>query len=561
MRRLLVAALFAILMLTVITPIASSPTPSYSLAVNRRVFINEWGVVAINDTVTVRNLGTEPVTGITMGLPREYAKDLKYISSSDQNRLPVAIEKDVNPSSSIYWMNFKFPAPALPQKPCNFSTVMVVDNILKNVEGTFVYRFADTPSFSISAELCDVAILLPTGSATFLPDNFTFTQVEIGGMPSLVHTFKPLEPNRAESMSFNFTSVSIQFMKLRSVEREIDFGLDGQVYVSDTYTASNLGASISSLTIQLPKGASQVMAYDPAGPLWSASQDKTEAIVSPRYKTFKGNENFTFTLKYRLPNSDYVKQVKWWGLYSLSFDLLTSHPWMVEKLMVRIPLVEGMTLDQSSQHPNSTYVEGGKTVLLYDLNGVTPLHNLSFKMEYKYLSFWAAFKPITWLVVVEAILCVFVVASRGKKTTPSAVAPVEVIRRFVGMYDERVALRLETEKIEEDMTRGAVSKHDFRRRKKAIDARLDEINRSLASVKDQLRSAATRYDEMIRKMDKAEAEIDGARASEAQVRTQYRSGKINKEVYETVLSDSKKRIAKARETIESAAINLREEAR
>jgi hypothetical protein len=62
-------------------------------------------------------------------------------------------------------------------------------------------------------------------------------------------------------------------------------------------------------------------------------------------------------------------------------------------------------------------------------------------------------------------------------------------------------------------------------------------------------------------MDKAEAEIDGARASEAQVRSQYRSGKINKDVYETVAADTRKRVGRARETIERTIVDFREEAR
>lgn len=559
MRRLLMVTLFAILLLTVVTPITSSPVSSYTLAVNRRAFINDWGLVAINDTVTVRNIGTEPVAGIQMGMPREFSSDLDYISSKDQNRVEIAVERDVSPSSSIYWMNFKFPTPVMPQKSCNFSSVMVVNNIVKYDSGTFIYRFVDAPSLQIEASSCDVAILLPKGSAIFMPPNSTFTQKDIGEMPSLVHTFKPLAPNRAVSMSFNFTSVSVQFVKVSSVEREISFGGDGYVYVADTYGMRNLAASITSFTIQLPTNASNVMAYDPAGTLWNEEQNGPQAVVSPRYGTVRGDENFTFTLKYRLPQSD-IKLVKWWGLYELTFDYLTNHPWMVDKLTVRVIMEEGMKLEKSDKPPTLVYDDNGRNVLLFDFKNVTPLHNLTFKMEFRYLSFWQAFRPITWLVLIEAVIGVFLVASRGRKGTPVTATPVEVIRRFIGMYDERMALKLELEKIEEDAARGGVSKHDYRRRKKAIDVRLDEIGRSLTSVKNELRSSAGRYDEMIRKLDKAEAEIDAAKASEGQVRVQYRSGKINKDVYETVSADVKKRISKARGTIESTTITLREEA-
>jgi hypothetical protein len=311
------------------------------------------------------------------------------------------------------------------------------------------------------------------------------------------------------------------------------------------------------------------MAYDPLGTLWDDYQKGSEGAtsstfgvgVSPRIGTIRVDENFVFTLKYRLSSREHVKQLAWWGLYDLAFDLFTIQSWTVQKLTVRVIMDEGMNVENSSQQPNSTFVENGKNILLYEIDGVTPLHNLTFNVKYKYLSFWAAFRPITWLAVVEAIVAVFLVASRGKKSVPVSLAPVETIRRFVGLYDERMNLRLETEKIEEGMTRGGVSKHDYRHRKKAIDARLEEINRLLTSVKNDLRASAGRYGESIGKLDKAEAEIDAARASESQVKTQYRSGKINKDVYETVAADSKKRIGRARETIESITISLREEAR
>ena len=569
MRRLLVIPILAILIAAMLAPIYSSPAESYSLTVYRRAFVNEWGVVAINDTVTVKNIGTESVAQVLMGLPREYGGDLKYVSSHDQYGNGVAVEKDASPSSSIYWLKFSFPNPVQPATSYNFTSVMVVDNIIENVQGTYIYKFADAPSLPIEAEMCDVAILLPTGSAITTSPNYTFTQEEIGGMPSLVHKFEPLEPNRVALMSFNFTSVSVQFIKVRSVEREISFNADGSVHVSDTYDLRNLAASITSLTIQLPKDAYEVMAYDPLGTLWDDYQKGSEEAtsstfgveVSPRIGTIRVDENFVFTLKYRLSSREHVKQLAWWGLYDLAFDLFTIQPWTVQKLTVRVIMDEGMNVENSSQQPNSTYVENGKNILLYEIDGVTPLHNLTFNVKYKYLSFWAAFRPITWLAVVEAIVAVFLVASRGKKAVPVSIAPVETIRRFIGLYDERMNLRLETEKIEEDMTRGGVSKHDYRHRKKAIDARLEEINRSLTSVKNDLRASAGRYGESIGKLDKAEAEIDAARASESQVKTQYRSGKINKDVYETVAADSKKRIGRARETIESITISLREEAR
>ncbi len=74
-----------------------------------------------------------------------------------------------------------------------------------------------------------------------------------------------------------------------------------------------------------------------------------------------------------------------------------------------------------------------------------------------------------------------------------------------------------------------------------------------------MKKAGSRYEELIKRIEKAEAEIEAAKASKAQVNLQYRSGKISKEVYEAVIGDIKKRMDKAESIIESALITLREE--
>jgi len=94
-----------------------------------------------------------------------------------------------------------------------------------------------------------------------------------------------------------------------------------------------------------------------------------------------------------------------------------------------------------------------------------------------------------------------------------------------------------------------------------VDLRLDEINKSLMEVKSELRSVSPRYDELIRRIDRAEAEAEASRASVDQVRSQYRAGKITRETYDTVMNDISKRIDRAESTVETILITLREEAR
>ncbi len=148
-----------------------------------------------------------------------------------------------------------------------------------------------------------------------------------------------------------------------------------------------------------------------------------------------------------------------------------------------------------------------------------------------------------------------------KPAQPLVVAPVDRIMEFVELHDEKTALSLELDKMEQDMARGAISRHEYRRRSREIDRRIEEMRKELQLVKTALSAASARYGEMIRRIERAEAEIDAAKASMAQLRTQYRTGKMARHVYDGMVSDVTKRQDRARETMNSIIITLREEAR
>lgn len=94
-----------------------------------------------------------------------------------------------------------------------------------------------------------------------------------------------------------------------------------------------------------------------------------------------------------------------------------------------------------------------------------------------------------------------------------------------------------------------------------MEQRLDEINKSLMEVKAEIRAISQHYDELIRRIDRAETDVQVSRSSLNQVRGQYRAGRITRETYDSVTNDLTKRIDRAEGTVETILITLREEAR
>jgi len=131
----------------------------------------------------------------------------------------------------------------------------------------------------------------------------------------------------------------------------------------------------------------------------------------------------------------------------------------------------------------------------------------------------------------------------------------------VELYDGRTALRLELDRMAEDLARGALNKHEYRQRRKTIELRLGELDRALQPLKQDLKAFHARYGEIILRMEKAEAEIDANRLGEEHFKAQYRAGKISKEAHDRALEDLSRRVEKAREVIDTSLVTLREEAR
>ncbi len=543
---------------------AASAEEVYSLGVERSITISEYALVTVDDKFSLKNNGTEPVSSLRAGFPREFADLLKDVSAKDSEGVSLKIDPDVDPSSPIYWLRLTFSKDVEPDEEYKFSSKMLFSGLVSFQDPGFAFKFAPHPTLQSRAEFSNVTIVLPADAQVTVPPNSTFIPQKFEGKPIVFNSSRPLEPLTNTILSFNYTSTTQRMIRCEWAERQITFDSFGGISVADTYHVKNLANDAYSIRVVMPQNSTQVMLYDLLGPVWKeATAQANETTVSPRYGKIKKGDVFTFTLRYQIEQKKYLKQIEWWGLYNFTMDLAPHSEWMVERFNVIIRFQTGASIEWSSLEPNTKFEQSAfRTAMVYNLTDLLPEDNASITVRYRYQSFWAAYEPLQWIFALEIVVVSLAVTFRlRRQPAPTVPIPVERIRAFVELYDEKTALKLEVERMDEELARGAITKHDYRRRRRDIDLRIDEINKALATVKAELRSIQARYDDMMRRVEKAEAEADAARVSEAQVRTQYRTGKITREVYDTLTTDLKKRIDKARETIDGIIITLREEAR
>ncbi|MEM2082679.1 MAG: hypothetical protein QXK34_02945, partial [Candidatus Bathyarchaeia archaeon] len=324
--------------------------------------------------------------------------------------------------------------------------------------------------------------------------------------------------------------------------------------------------SIEGVMVPLAKGAERVVAEDSGGALPQTIHrgpgDSLNVTVRPRFKNVRFSEGFSFTVSFRIPKGEVAKRGEGFGSWGMELELIPPIPGFAEGASATISLPKGFGLRSAEPAPLAMREGPYASTLIYSPGPISPISKPRVRLEYSFNPFWSALKPMGWIFAIEAIALGAVAVGISKRgARPKAGPLAELLRKFVGLYGEKNALRLDLKRMEEELLRGGIGKNEYKRRRKAAEERIEEIERALVPVKDGLKKGDPRYAELIRGIEKAEAEIEAAKASESQLRAQYRSGRISKDVYNSLLSASKKRGEKAEKEIEAALISLRGEAR
>jgi hypothetical protein len=448
--------------------------------------------------------------------------------------------------------------------------------------GTYSFNLTSVYSDLLSFNSTSSNFVFAFEPFPLMDDNYTVTSATLSvktgdwsspKVSSVIGTFAsatfssqaiPLTPfnTTVATMTFSSSGTSQSIFGV-TANRTITLAQTGSIQVTDFYNMTNKGHDLSSLTLPLPRNVQTATAGDIIGKVStltaaSATDGTNTVTFIPRFGTVKAGASSSVKISYALPSQSYLT-TKGLGRFELSFDLFDNVKFVESNLQMKIITPMGFRLNSLS---GQTFASSGNQILV-QVSTVTPMSNLSFIIDYQLDPFWASLSALSWagLAVVSIAGIVLAVGATGTAGVAVSGAPSELIGRFVELYDEKSAMRLEAEKMDEDLARGALNRHEFKRRRRVIDLRIAELDRTLAPVKDLLSKTNPRYQDMIKRLERAEADIQVVRTTSADLRNQYRSGRIARELYESLISDLAKRKEKAQQTMDTIVINLREETR
>ena len=342
------------------------------------------------------------------------------------------------------------------------------------------------------------------------------------------------------------------------IEREIILDQVGSIYVTNAYYITTIGFWTSTVEVGFPEGAYDFAVRDEMGTL-EATTENGKMTVNLR-EIIDTNETETLYLNYRVPWEKCVSQQN--GLdYNLHFTFYEQFNSTIGKLTVSITLPKGAEFQSSNPiDPNSIEKSSLQETISFAFSDVTPSEELNFNINYKHLIFWASFYPTIWMGILAVAASAVTFFWKAPKPSASPIIPVppKDLRSFVDSYEEKTRIRSELESLEKRLRKGKIPRRRFKVRKKMLDGRLSTVSRNLSSLSEKIRSAGSKYANMMRQIEVAETNLEGAERDMQRVKTRYRRGEVSKGAYGKLLEEYNHRIEEAEATIDGVLLRLRE---
>jgi hypothetical protein len=583
--------------LLVILPVAmpsgvSAQTSNFTIdRVEHQVQVMYSGHVVILDTIHVSGQISD---GFMIGLPYQYGLEvLKGLAYDDTHVYQMNLGVQLGDRSGFYGATIDFNG----NTPSVFTVAFVLSNSLVTEQGTGVYflNFPAYPSLTQNVGTCSGTVTFPSTptSITISKDDGNIDAAAYSKTNLAAYTYAPA--NAVVQVSTG----TIQLTKITSLNRQINIDPTGKVTVSDSYRLiSNATSLMSSFVITLPKDAINVHIRDQFGTLSANLGISGNSIVAnATFVTFlSSGQSTVLTAEYDLPSATLQG-----ASYNLeNFKLFLDFGYFVNQATSTFTPPEGATivtpqvteLDSSSTLTRQTYQDSltvTKNSLSY-VDNLAPQQN-TLQLEFNYNPVWASFRPTFWASVLAVIACIAVFFVRryrpaeetyaekterlatheptttslpqttGTESKPSQRVSADSIREFIDAYEDKKQLNAELKSMDAKAQKGKIPRRQYKVQRKAIEVRLEGINRNIERTKKTFIGAAGSYADLVKQLDLAEADLVEAEENIKNLETRQSKGEISLEVYKKSIGDYQKQRDKAESAINGILLRLREKIR
>ncbi|MFX0042338.1 MAG: hypothetical protein ACFE8L_05460 [Candidatus Hodarchaeota archaeon] len=560
--------------------------------ISRNVNMSNYGLVDIYDSITFKNLNNNPITSVFIGIQLNRSDDLIFFKATGKDGNTLLTERSYMIMNGYELIAIYFSSPLLPHQSKSILFTQTYENYL-----IYEWRFSEGNFYQYVQIISNVFPTLPYKSegsinaAYNLPKdaglqeqspwasinpilgivsfNFNDISSEIGS-----DTITPFLENLNDKKEINITYTDTEHTKLEieEINREIFISPWGIIKVKEDITIENLGVQAHPfISLKVPRVAKNVYVSDNLGEILGTT---IGTIANPNYKelnidllanrvSLAPNSTFKFELEYYLPFEKYISLN--WFQESVKIDILTTlFDYLGRKQTIRIVIDGCYNIDFITDPPESIEGSSGTKVIVYKLNNISPLERKLIQFTFTIDLFDMLLRPIILILALSSIMSLYVVLTKSRRRAYDETGfkeefiPVNEIREFCSLYEEKNALALEIRQAEEDAKRKKMAKKNYQNILSKNTSKIEQIQQEIVPFKKIMMETNETFNNIVKKLDVLEAERISVKDGLNLLETRYKRGRLpSREAYLKLSDNFKKRRKKIDRNINKFIQQLR----
>ncbi len=581
-KKLLLLVLFLSVLIYFLIPTAAAASDSIQIeSIDRTVNINYNKIVRVTDQYVYLNTGNDPITSLIIEVPYIYTPNVASFEVFGADNIQLSFDQlPYDGSGFIKWRIYL----NTPLRGGNTYTILnriIFTGITPNtgsspIDGKYGhinFNFVKYPSAPYYIKDCSVTLTCDQSMTIYNPDqgNYVRTLILAEGISLSKNNVTQYNNryNLSEPVGANPGQSSIKFPQ---ITRELTIDLWGYIYVWEQHLVEHDGPygnlRVKSFVFNVPLDAENFYIYDKFGRLAFGIQEGTTKNVTidldaTRY-TLRFGENTYYWMTYRIPLANYMQRSG--DKVKLNIDVLFGqHHCLVEKYDISIVLPKGTSLNYVLPSVDSISFKGDSIVLTINETDVTEYNSrvIEFEMNVSKSYIYFLTRPLLFLIILGTVCSGYVVTKRiipGKEgiAQRTTVAPAPIVLEFCSLFEEKVSLISELEKLDDDLKKRKIKKRIYRNQRKTAERKIIELDKDINDLKIPLKEAGGRFAQIVNELEINEAERESAKDGIFNLEQRYIRKKISTVAYQKLLRDLITRHKKASTKIDKLIFELRE---
>lgn len=558
--------------------------------IQRDVNISGYGLVTINDRLTILNQNNNPINSIFISIPLNNSADLIFCKATGENMNSLLTERSNFILDDYEMIAIYFDSPLLAQQEKTIDFLHTHKNHLSFIytgeQQNITITESIFPLLPYKAEGSSIKSIFRIPADSELGNyekvddlGFDITNTEVLYDLTQSNYFNRLDPflgnfNKTQrEVTIICQDTSFTKIEFKEITREIDISPWGIIKIKENYLLENLGPiDIDIIPLHIPYNSKNIHVYDDISDLYNTDlEDSTlfsnKKLFSIRFSRnripLKPSSKISFTLEYSLDINEFSSTN--WFQESIQIDLLTTTFEFLGKDQVIKLIIEGCNdLEYISHQPDAIMDIRGSKILMYNSEFVSPIETKLILFTFSIDLFGLLFRPMIIALIIGILASLYVILFKIKKEKEDILIiekkaiPIDEIREFCSLYEEKNALILEIRKAEEEAKRKKIAKKTYSNILDKNVSKIEQIKKESIPFKKILLETNETFQNIVKKLDILDAERESVNDSLSLLENRYKRGKLpSKAAYQKLLGDFMKRRKKIDKTIDKYIQQLR----